>query len=147
VKRSKYRSKRPKFYCKIHRANTTHASINCRVLQSEGPKKKDYDNRSKYIKDSKYKKKYKEFHLMQDTKEGELRKYKRRLAVWSKSNSSSSTSSEDERPKRDNKKRQYRPVLSNTSQSGSSQHNHQCYSTARDMVSVGTVSSNDSKSE
>jgi hypothetical protein len=84
---------------------------------------------------------------MQDAKDDELCKYKRKLTVWTKSNSSSSFSSEDERPKRDVKKKCWRPVLSDTSQSDSSEHNHQRYSTVRDTASVGSVSSDDNKSE
>jgi hypothetical protein len=84
---------------------------------------------------------------MQDAKDDELCKYKRRLAVWTKFNSSGTSSSEDKKPKRDIKKKWHRPVLSDTSQSDSSEHNHQCYSTARDTVSVETVSSDDSNSE
>jgi hypothetical protein len=68
------------YYCKYHKANSTHDSVDCKVLnglKADRDKAARRNNVRGEARDIKYKKKYKEMHLLQVTADNEKAKYKR----------------------------------------------------------------------
>ena len=89
------KSKKEAFYCRYHKANDSHDTTDCKVINGREKEGGYQKNRSDDYKKDKYKKKYKELHVLQEAADKEKKRYQRARAKLSKNSDTDEQNAED----------------------------------------------------